>query len=331
MEFIVCMLLASLLTGGRVATDIVYGLRGATPPHVEKARLKAQRAQAAAKTSKGGRSPYAEGKPRLRDVAAVYWGDALTDVIDDHNRHREAKKNPPPAPAHRPDAKGPSLLKRIRDLALNPVGEPIPTDPPVTQPAPEKVPTWECTGCGLDFTGDGPEPGRCVPCSGTATPQPPTTPPASSRRRDGRNPHTVHNTATNGGPTMSQPTSTPSGAGSATGDCHDVESAIVQCNALDDDLTAINTALDLIDEKIHSAGNAAEGIEAFLASKNVDDAAVGGMSVARDMLSPTHIKALMDAIAAAKQGVAHAHAELSRLQDVEQQLNGADGSVLNGR
>lgn len=126
------------------------------------------------------------------------------------------------------------------------------------------------------------------------------------------------------------PETTPTG-GTATGDAHDVETAIAQCAALDDDLTSINTALDVIDENIDTAGKAAELIEAFLASKNVDDAAVGGMSVARDMLSPTHIKALMDAIAAAKQGVRNAMEELLRLQELEQQLKGADGSVLNGR
>ncbi len=126
-------------------------------------------------------------------------------------------------------------------------------------------------------------------------------------------------------------TNTTAGAGEATGDAHDVESALAQCDALDNDLTAINTALDLIDERISSAGSAAELIQAFLASKNVDDAAVGGMAQAVDMLSPTHIKALMDAIDAARRGVQDARDELSRLQDVGSQLNGADGSVLNGR
>lgn len=128
------------------------------------------------------------------------------------------------------------------------------------------------------------------------------------------------------GDTMTQP-STTSGA---TGDVYNVETAIAECNALDDDLTTINTALDVIDERIDAAGTAAEGIEEFLAQKHVDEA-FGGMRVARDMLSPTHIKALMDAIAVAKQGVRNALAELVRLQELESQLNGADGSVLNGR
>lgn len=117
----------------------------------------------------------------------------------------------------------------------------------------------------------------------------------------------------------------------ATGDAHDVESAIAQCDALSNDLTAIDTALDLIDERRDSAGRAAELIHAFLASKNVEDAAVGGMAQAMDMLSPTHIKALIDAIAAAKAGVQSAREVLAGLQEAEQMLNGADGSVLNGR
>jgi hypothetical protein len=58
---------------------------------------------------------------------------------------------------------------------------------------------------------------------------------------------------------------------------------------------------------------------------------VGGMGAARDHLSPERIKELMDAVAAAKQGVKDAVAELERLQELEQQLAGADGSVLNGR
>lgn len=118
---------------------------------------------------------------------------------------------------------------------------------------------------------------------------------------------------------------------SATGDAHDVESALHECGLLSDDLTRVDTALDVIDEAITNAANAAEKIEAFLASKNVDNAAVGGMSTARDLLSPTHIKALIDAINTAKAGVAAAEDELRRLQDLGSQLNGADGSVLNGR
>lgn len=117
----------------------------------------------------------------------------------------------------------------------------------------------------------------------------------------------------------------------ATGDAHNVETALHQCGLLHDDLVRIDTALDVIDEAITNAGTAAELIEAFLASKNVDDSAVGGMATARERLSPEHIKTLIDAVDAAKQGVRAAEDELRRLQELESQLNGADGSVLNGR
>lgn len=130
------------------------------------------------------------------------------------------------------------------------------------------------------------------------------------------------------GDDMTTPTPTTS---TATGDAHDVETALHQCGLLHDDLVRIDTALDVIDEAIINAGTAAELIEAFLASKSVDDSAVGGMATARERLSPEHIKTLIDAVDAAKQGVRAAEDELRRLQELESQLNGADGSVLNGR
>jgi prefoldin subunit 5 len=127
-------------------------------------------------------------------------------------------------------------------------------------------------------------------------------------------------------------TDTTSSTGSATGDAHDLESASQQCDLLADDLTAIDTALDLIDEKIGSAGNATELIEAFLKSKNMPDTAVGGMSAARDMLSAGRIKALIDAIAAAKQGVRDSKEAIDGMNDqATEALQGADGSVVNGR
>lgn len=119
--------------------------------------------------------------------------------------------------------------------------------------------------------------------------------------------------------------------GGATGDAHDVESARNQCDLLEDDLTAINTALDVLDEKIDSAGSASELIEAFLRSKNAADSVVGGMTVVRDMLSPTHVKALMDAVSGAVQGVRATRDGLGTLEEAAELLEGADGSILNGR
>jgi hypothetical protein len=421
-EFLICMFLASILTGGRVATDIIHGLKGTTPPHVAKAQIKAQQASA---KPKGGRSPYAAGKPRIRDVAAVYCGDAMADAIALHNKRRQQKQNAsvPGSPA---GEKGPSLWKQIRDLLTHPVGDPkpqaVPADAP--QPEPDQVFTWPCEGCGLRFTGVPPDGRRCVSCAtdhkGQAPhparpPRPATAVPATGRstrrslyelgpdnclacgnpgavvqRPDGRTfvhndtgercpaiepdpglPETPDATRGNEGwrcgeceavsrrgfrdtaaaaadfgrthrpvcpgkpatPTEGDDmTDTTSSTGSATGDAHDLESASQQCDLLADDLTAIDTALDLIDEKIGSAGNATELIEAFLKSKNMPDTAVGGMSAARDMLSAGRIKALIDAIAAAKQGVRDSKEAIDGMNDqATEALQGADGSVVNGR
>lgn len=134
---------------------------------------------------------------------------------------------------------------------------------------------------------------------------------------------------TSNGGTMSTNTST--GSGTATGDVHDVETCDNQLDALLDDLTTIDTALDVIDNSIGDAGAATERIEAWLRSKNVDDTTVGGMSQALEMLSPDRIKSLMDAIAAAKAGVQATKDGLGPLREAAGMLNGADGSVLNGR
>lgn len=553
MEFIVCMLLASILTGGRITTDIIHGLRGTTPPHVEKARLKAQ-AQAAAKPKSGRRSPYAEGKPRLRDVAAVYWGDAMADAIDAHDRRRADKQKrgtpggkPEIEPQHRPQ----SLLGRIKDLILQPVGEKPcrecgrtdlavadglcsvctadATEPEVSRSDSPRTACDECgqtlrqvgdmwqhpssAGCPARTAADEPAvpvstggyvpagsscpicggaggsksrrgqyvfihdsngaaecpaaggetvpdfllgeqerrararrngvpvtvcgrcgrnrnlvtPTCCQDCADTCPqcgrPADQGTTNANARggvceacavinaardyRRAGghggsvepdigmdcrlcgerfkerfishdeaddwyyanhrcpaRNGELVprptdekfafacdrcghrseqiypsrdaarvafyndHQCPTNEG----EPVTDTKSSGTATGDAHDLESASQQCELLGDDLRRIDASLDVIDEAITSAGAATELVEAFLKSKNVDDTTVGGMATAREMLSPERIKALMDAIAAAKAGLQATKEALDAMNDgATAALNGADGSIVNGR
>jgi hypothetical protein len=117
MEFIVCMLLAAIFTGGRAASDIIHGVKGTTPPHLEKARLKAQRQPVKARR---GRSPLAAGKPTLRDVAAVYWGDAMADAIAAHNRRRNDRGARVRTPLK-------ERIKRFGLLLWRPVGETPPT------------------------------------------------------------------------------------------------------------------------------------------------------------------------------------------------------------
>jgi hypothetical protein len=116
----------------------------------------------------------------------------------------------------------------------------------------------------------------------------------------------------------------------ATGDVHDVETCKTELTALADDLTRVDTALDVIDEAIRQAKAAVEHIEAWLASKNAD-ACVPGMAAALDALSADRIKELMDAVAVAKQGVADTLDNLVPLEEAAELVGGADGSVLNGR
>ncbi|WP_250029845.1 hypothetical protein [Paractinoplanes maris] len=450
MEFLVCMLLASILTGGRIGADIIHAVKGTTPPHVEKAKLKAQQQPKAGKP----RSPYADGKPRLKDVAAVYCGDAMADAIDLHNKRREDKKAKKAAKAagQEPVKTGKSgFWQQFKEALVAPVGE-KPANPPTEAPAPvaepaqaPEGPVIACDECGVTLADNSgawdhpagstcpkaakrrpqprPRPARVTQPAGVTAPVAATRPdrsanppakygwncPRCGMRRPpfgtkedaqaGLNMHnegecqrrqadnttqglspTGHNKQEEGDVTSpaisaaeteayrhemfgacsqdpkrcphcadeerqrerdktarvtdnkeNDMTDTATATSSATGDAHDVESAINECGLLDDDLTRIDSALDVIDEAITNSGSAAEKIEAFLASKNVADSAVGGMAAARDHLSPERMKVLIDAVAAAKQGVQAAAEELRRLQDLEQQLQGADGSVLNGR
>lgn len=337
--------LALLMFLGRLTVDIIATVKGTTPPHVEKAKLKATQ-------QPRNRSPYADGKPRLRDVAAVLWGDALEDAIGSHNRRRAEKaaqrqENESAATAQRePRRVRPGLgerAKRFGRLLLNGrqpatkegVDAAAAVDdaltPPADLPPIPDGPRIACPDCGStleQFPGGWrhkdmpgcPNPPKPAP---TPSPQPAATPKPTPPRVLPPDPDPPIE-----GDDMTDPQPTTS---TATGDAHDVETALQQCGLLDDDLTRIDTSLDVIDEAVTNAAQAAERIEAFLASKNVDDAAVTGMATVRDALSPDRIKVLIDAVASAKAGVKAAEDELRRLQDLESQLNGADGSVLNGR
>jgi hypothetical protein len=125
-EIIVCMLLATLLTGTRPITDMIQALRGVEPPHLAKARLRAERQasrEAAARAERESRKVRpGEDKPTIGDVARVYWRSALEDVIDAHDRRRAEKKaqqreNQTAKAENRPARKvGPSLGERAKRL-----------------------------------------------------------------------------------------------------------------------------------------------------------------------------------------------------------------------
>ncbi|MEU4558488.1 zinc ribbon domain-containing protein [Actinoplanes sp. NPDC023936] len=166
LELIVCMLLAGVFTGGRVAQDVIATLTGNTPPHVERARLRAEREKVRAERArlKADRTSdrYTAGKPRLRDVAAVYWGDALTDVISAHDRRRAEKQaqqsedkqaavEQRPARKVRPSWKQRAV--RLGRLLWEPVGENRDTDQPDPDAdgdldvADRVSHFWECSKC----------------------------------------------------------------------------------------------------------------------------------------------------------------------------------------
>lgn len=117
----------------------------------------------------------------------------------------------------------------------------------------------------------------------------------------------------------------------ATGDVYDVETCKQQCQILDDDLTRVDTSLDVIDEAVRSMADTAEKIGAWLASKNANDTSITGMSTVMEALNPDRIKELMDAVAAAKQGVQDTIDSIAPYEEADQLLAGADGSITNGR
>jgi hypothetical protein len=117
----------------------------------------------------------------------------------------------------------------------------------------------------------------------------------------------------------------------ATGDVYDVETCDRQLDELDDDLDTVNSALDTIDGAVGDIRAATERIEAFLRSKNADDTTVGGMAAVLDALGPDAIKTLIDAIAAAKNGVAATRDGLGPLREAKELVGATDGSILNNR
>lgn len=116
----------------------------------------------------------------------------------------------------------------------------------------------------------------------------------------------------------------------ATGDVYDVETCEAECEKLAEDLTRIDTSLDVIDEAARSLAAAAEKIGAWLTSKNANDTSITGMATVMEMLNPERIKELMDAVAAAKQGVQDTIDSIAPYREAEQLLAGAHGSITNG-
>ncbi|MCW6003834.1 hypothetical protein K1W54_04455 [Micromonospora sp. CPCC 205371] len=381
MELIVCFLLAMVITGGRAVNDGIHAWRGTEPPHLTKARLRAQKTLATAEHPPSPR----RGEPEATagDVARAYWGGAMADLLE----HREAararrKQNRAMREAGAEVPKRPwwQPLAALGRLLVEPVGGRTNDDSgPV------------CPDCGRRTDSSG----TCAVCVArarveerrqTTRPNPDTDPGPSTSvvhtddhtyclANDCRTETNRHNDV---GPpcplgcggrivgyrypgldatkdllcdkcgwlrrhTPKKPTTEASEAKrtpstnqgdkpmAATGDVHDVESCDQQLGELDDDLDTINQALDTIDTAIGDARDATEKIEAFLRAKNADDTTVGGMAAALDALGPDAIKTLIDAIAAAKAGVAATREGLAPLREAKDLVGATDGSILNNR
>src|SRR4051812_20803822 len=96
MVFIVIALLAAAVCTIRPIADVLHTMKGAEPPHLAKAKLRAttqtQKLAAKQAATENRNVRPGEDKPGLADVIRVYWGDAMADAIDAHNRRRAEKK-----------------------------------------------------------------------------------------------------------------------------------------------------------------------------------------------------------------------------------------------
>lgn len=126
LEFLLCFLLAIVITGGRSASDIIHAAKGTTPPRIERARMKA----AARPTGPGATTT---GPFRL--YAATVWADAWADAKAHHDRARTEKKA-----GIRPTAA--QRTKRLWQLVWEPVGERKPDSPSVVAPIVDPPDPW---------------------------------------------------------------------------------------------------------------------------------------------------------------------------------------------
>jgi hypothetical protein len=234
-----------------------------------------------------------EAVARTRPGAAGYFRELWDDAWDDAAERHRARRAAKKAGVAPPERHRKPWWRYLFD-PIGKADEPAKPTPPATPPpvaATEPEPTPPA-----------PEPAK--------PPPPPAEPPAYAPSTEGDDP---------------MPDT------SATGDVHDVETCDHELDALTDDLTAIDTALDVIDEKVREARTSAELIQAFLAGKNVDGNVLAGLATALDMLGPDAIKTLIDGIAAAKAGVAETKDAMGPLREANELVGAADGSVLNGR
>lgn len=289
---------AKVITNYRI--DREYARQGLDSPRMRLKLAKAARGEATAES-------VARTRPGATGYFLELWNDAWADATDRH-RARKAAKEAGVVPPERHS-------KPWWRYLFDPIGEDQPSPaPPAPAPQTKDVPQPQPTAA-KPRTPVRPQPATPAPQPFPHQATPEQSPAPNPRPEPEPTPDTGDDMATN----------------TATGDVHDVESCDSELDALTDDLTAIDTALDVIDENIRSARSSTELIEAFLAGKNVDGEVLAGMAQALDMLGPEAIKNLIDSIAAAKAGVQATKEAMGPLREASELVGAADGSVLNGR
>jgi hypothetical protein len=315
-EFIVCMLLASILTGGRVATDLIHGVKGTTPPHLEKARLRAQQQAARAR----GRSPRpGDDKPTFADVARVYRGEIWRDAIDYIERSKEEKRRQQAADrTPRPDGEvaprvRPSFgerAKRLGKFILN---------------GPEKY--WEPKPDAVTLA----EPVSAEPAQAQAdvSEQPAEQPdeqPAQPKRRPSPRPTTDPNPSSGGTP-MSQPTGEASNYEGAIAELHqlaDLERACIdQCQAAAAAVQQARASINNMQEAYRTASVAAPLLMEQLAARNLDATALSHAGTTADALPAGVVDAMYDQL----EGM-EAEAQ-RRLADAETALASTEANIAH--
>lgn len=314
MEFIICMLLASVITGGRFGVDAIHALKGTTPAHLEKARLKAQRQAKAPK----GRSSYANGKPRLRDVAAVYWGDAMADAISAHNRRRQEKANGTRVPLK-------ERIKRFGRLLWEPVGEKS-AQRPDAQPRPGDTGQQEPPGAADPTNVDNPQPeGVSVALGDERTREPNNAPdPTGVAPRPADRPVTNPYQPLNGNGATS-----PTTGGAPTGEAVNYETAMAELDQIEaaqrEHLDQAMAALQRITEAKQAisntqatyapAANAAGSVHEHLTALHLDQETVAQTGTMVDAMPPNRVDEMFAQLELmevdAQQQVANAEAALA--------------------
>lgn len=345
MEFIVCMILASIFTGGRIGVDMFHAAKGTTPPHVEKARLKADRerqrlaAQQARVDAKNQPRPAA-GKPGLRDVAAVYWGDAMADAIASHDRRRTEKRRQCEedksayAGGRKPRKVGPSWrerLARLKDVIVNgPQPAKASTEPPRVADVEQVVtdtldgPRIACDVCGATLAdasgGHRHPPGSTCPKALPAEPAPPPRPdPVPARPQP------------SGASSQSPAPNPPEGATmtAVTGEAVNYETAIIQLDLLAEqqqvhlehalkaleEIRAAKLAISNTQASYRPAAQAAATVHDALTALGLDSETVANTGTIADAMPPNAVDDMFARLeemeAAAVQQVANAEAALA--------------------